>query len=69
MDLKTLWHRANEAIDTIIRRDEAPETDGDLLQPCIEGTCIISTILIHRHHRSTFLALKLNDDCNCEYIV
>ncbi|KAL2507026.1 uncharacterized protein Fot_30673 [Forsythia ovata] len=35
-DLKTLWHRVNEAIDTIIRRDESSET-GKFLQPCIEA--------------------------------
>ncbi|KAE8663418.1 hypothetical protein F3Y22_tig00112980pilonHSYRG00017 [Hibiscus syriacus] len=37
MDLKTLRDRANDAINTIIRRDESTET-GELLQPCIEGT-------------------------------
>ncbi|CAH2051025.1 unnamed protein product, partial [Thlaspi arvense] len=37
MDLKTLGHRANDAINTIIRRDESTET-GELLQPCIEGS-------------------------------
>lgn len=36
MDLKTLWERMNDAIDTIIRRDESTE-NGKLLQPCIEG--------------------------------
>ncbi|XP_057957476.1 uncharacterized protein LOC131150640 [Malania oleifera] len=36
MDLKTLWDRANDAINTIIRRDESAETEG-LLQPCIEA--------------------------------
>lgn len=36
MDLKTLWDRTNDAINTIIRRDESSET-GDFLQPCIEG--------------------------------
>ncbi|CAK7353706.1 unnamed protein product [Dovyalis caffra] len=36
MDLKTLWDRANDAINTIIRRDESMET-GELLQPCIEA--------------------------------
>ncbi|XP_072995389.1 uncharacterized protein [Typha latifolia] len=35
MDLKTLWDRANDAIDTIIRKDDTVES-GDLLQPCIE---------------------------------
>ncbi|XAR69380.1 hypothetical protein NMG60_11000930 [Bertholletia excelsa] len=36
MDLKTLYDRANDAINTIIRRDESSET-GELLQPCIEA--------------------------------
>ncbi|KAK6140696.1 hypothetical protein DH2020_025560 [Rehmannia glutinosa] len=35
-DLKTLWDRVNDAINTIIRRDESTET-GELLQPCIEA--------------------------------
>ncbi|KAF9662885.1 hypothetical protein SADUNF_Sadunf18G0101000 [Salix dunnii] len=32
----TLWDRVNDAIDTIIRRDDSTET-GDLLPPCIEA--------------------------------
>lgn len=36
MDLKTLWDRTNDAINTIIRRDESTE-NGKLLQPCIEA--------------------------------
>lgn len=32
----TLWDRVNDAINTIIRRDESTETGG-LLPPCIEG--------------------------------
>lgn len=31
-----MWNRVNEAIDTIIRRDESTET-GPLLPPCVEG--------------------------------
>lgn len=37
MDLKTLWDRANDAINTIIRREEGSEDTGEFLQPCIEG--------------------------------
>lgn len=38
MDLKTLWDRLNDAIDTIIRRDDNMESKSrDLLQPCIEA--------------------------------
>lgn len=36
VDLKTLRDRVNDAIDTIIRKEDATES-GDLLQPCIEG--------------------------------
>ncbi|XP_009621783.1 uncharacterized protein LOC107784049 [Nicotiana tabacum] len=38
MDLKTLWDRLRDAIDTIIRRDDSTESESrDLLQPCIEA--------------------------------
>lgn len=36
MDPETLWERLNDAVDTIIRRDESTES-GQFLQPCIEG--------------------------------
>ncbi|XP_047328488.1 uncharacterized protein LOC124931945 [Impatiens glandulifera] len=35
-DPKTLWDRTNDAINTIIRRDDSIET-GDFLHPCIEA--------------------------------
>lgn len=38
MDLKTLWDRLNDAIDTIIRREYKDESKSrGLLQPCIEA--------------------------------
>ncbi|XP_060208906.1 uncharacterized protein LOC132636199 [Lycium barbarum] len=38
MDLKTLWDRLNDAIDTIIKRDDSTDSESrDLLQPCIEA--------------------------------
>ncbi|KAF2303833.1 hypothetical protein GH714_023686 [Hevea brasiliensis] len=43
MDLKTLWDRTNDAINTIIRRDESTET-GELLQPCIEAALNLGCI-------------------------
>ncbi|XP_072995384.1 uncharacterized protein [Typha latifolia] len=43
MDLKTLWDRANDAIDTIIRKDDTVES-GDLLQPCIEAALNLGCI-------------------------
>ncbi|XP_022749670.1 uncharacterized protein LOC111299039 isoform X2 [Durio zibethinus] len=36
MNLETLWDRVNDAINTIIRRDESTET-GQLLPPCVEA--------------------------------
>ncbi|XP_042496422.1 uncharacterized protein LOC122075453 isoform X2 [Macadamia integrifolia] len=43
MDLNTLWDRVNDAINTIIRRDEGTET-GDYLQPCIEAALNLGCI-------------------------
>lgn len=42
-DLKTLYDRVNNAIDTIIRRDVGTEI-GELLQPCIEGSSYFLTL-------------------------
>lgn len=36
MNLDTLRDRVNDAVNTIIRRDESTET-GELLPPCVEG--------------------------------
>ncbi|BBH08506.1 hypothetical protein Prudu_020718, partial [Prunus dulcis] len=36
MNLETLWDRVNDAVNTIIRRDEGTET-GELLPPCVEA--------------------------------
>lgn len=46
MDLGTLWDRVNDAIDTIIRRDETTET-GELLPPCVEGRHFSMLVLLH----------------------
>uniref|UniRef100_A0A1D1YR45 Histone acetyltransferase p300 n=1 Tax=Anthurium amnicola TaxID=1678845 RepID=A0A1D1YR45_9ARAE len=43
VDLSTLWERANDAIDTIIRRDDSDES-GNLLQPCIEAALTLGCI-------------------------
>lgn len=37
MNVITLWDRTNDAINTIIRREEGSEDTGEFLQPCIEG--------------------------------
>ncbi|KAJ9140998.1 hypothetical protein P3X46_031584 [Hevea brasiliensis] len=43
MNLETLWDRVNDAINTIIRRDESTET-GELLPPCIEAALNLGCI-------------------------
>jgi hypothetical protein len=43
MDENTLCERANDAIDTIIRKDDSTET-GALLQPCIEAALILGCV-------------------------
>ncbi|XP_052199513.1 uncharacterized protein LOC127806328 [Diospyros lotus] len=43
VDLETLWDRVNDAINTIIRRDESTET-GDLLPPCVEAALNLGCI-------------------------
>ncbi|KAF5748180.1 hypothetical protein HS088_TW04G00130 [Tripterygium wilfordii] len=43
MDFKTLWDRANDAINTIIRLDESTET-GQFLQPCIEAALSLGCV-------------------------
>lgn len=44
MDLKTLRDRANDAINTIIRRDGSSELTGEFLQPCIEAALHLGCI-------------------------
>ncbi|KAL1552267.1 hypothetical protein AAHA92_13085 [Salvia divinorum] len=39
-NLETLWERVNDAIDTIIRRDETSET-GEFLHSCIEAALLL----------------------------
>lgn len=41
MNLETLWDRLNDAVNTIIRRDETTES-GDRLPPCVEGKNILA---------------------------
>ncbi|CAA6672654.1 unnamed protein product [Spirodela intermedia] len=43
VDLSNLWERANDAIDTIIRRDDVNES-GNLLLPCIEAALTLGCI-------------------------
>ncbi|GAV82492.1 hypothetical protein CFOL_v3_25943 [Cephalotus follicularis] len=43
MNPETLWDRVNDAVNTIIRRDESSET-GELLPPCIEAALNLGCI-------------------------
>ncbi|PSR84522.1 Histone acetyltransferase [Actinidia chinensis var. chinensis] len=45
MDRDTLWDRVNDAVNTIIRRDESTET-GDLLPPCVEAALNLGCVLV-----------------------
>ncbi|KAF2531485.1 hypothetical protein F2Q70_00030290 [Brassica cretica] len=63
-DADTLWNRVNDAIDTIIRRDETTET-GPLLPPCVEAALNLGCIAVkasrsQRHSNiRTYLAPKI----------
>ncbi|KAE9601804.1 hypothetical protein Lal_00040955 [Lupinus albus] len=61
LNLETLWERLNDAINTIIRRDESTES-GDLLPPCVEAALNLGCKPVrtsrsdrHNNHR-TYLA-------------
>ncbi|KAH9613123.1 hypothetical protein KSS87_013672 [Heliosperma pusillum] len=43
VDIDTFWDRLNDAIDTIIRREESTEM-GQFLQPCIEAALILGCV-------------------------
>lgn len=70
MNLETLWDRANDAINTIIRLDESTET-GVFLQPCIEaalnlGCTPMRTSRSQRNNTSTYyLNIKNPDSSFC----
>ena len=57
MNLETLWDRVNDAINTIIRRDESTET-AELLPPCVEGNWFLI-----QFHISLFNQLGGSDFC------
>ncbi|XP_019058289.1 PREDICTED: uncharacterized protein LOC104815272 isoform X2 [Tarenaya hassleriana] len=42
---ETLWNRVNDAVDTIIRRDESTET-GQLLPPCVEAALNLGCVAV-----------------------
>ncbi|CAL9069294.1 unnamed protein product [Musa banksii] len=67
VDLKTLRDRVNDAIDTIIRKEDGTES-GDLLQPCIEAALNLGCIprrVSKSQHRSNpvcYLSPVANDN-------
>ncbi|KFK30783.1 hypothetical protein AALP_AA6G025400 [Arabis alpina] len=62
----TMWNRVNDAIDTIIRRDESTET-GPLLPPCVEAALNLGCIVVkasrsQRHSNiRTYLGPKIQE--------
>ncbi|KAJ9546800.1 hypothetical protein OSB04_019343 [Centaurea solstitialis] len=68
MDLETLWDRANDAINTIIKWDESTQT-GVFLPPCIEaalelGCKPITTSRSQRNKTPTYYLNIKNPDHN-----
>ncbi|XP_074281104.1 uncharacterized protein LOC141606033 [Silene latifolia] len=66
VDTDTLWDRLNDAIDTIIRRDESSEV-GQFLQPCIEAALVLGCVPVktsrsQRHvHQRNYLTPGLQE--------
>lgn len=54
IDPDTLWDRLNDAVDTIIRKDETLET-GELLPPCVEAALNLGCVPVKstRSQRNT----------------
>ncbi|KAI7724875.1 hypothetical protein M8C21_011018 [Ambrosia artemisiifolia] len=54
LDPETLWDRLNDAIDTIIRKDETMET-GEFLHPCVEAALNLGCVAVKssRSERNT----------------
>ncbi|KAK1417237.1 hypothetical protein QVD17_26362 [Tagetes erecta] len=54
LNLETLWDRLNDAIDTIIRKDETMET-GEFLPPCVEAALNLGCVIVRssRSQRNT----------------
>ncbi|KAL6556725.1 hypothetical protein OROGR_006013 [Orobanche gracilis] len=59
-DLKTLWDRVNDAINTIIRSDDSTKTGEQLLQPCIEG--FIGAFEATKYHEGCLSVDKQRND-------
>ncbi|KAK6156520.1 hypothetical protein DH2020_010768 [Rehmannia glutinosa] len=49
-NIQTLWDRVNDAVDTIIRKDESTET-GELLPPCVEAALNLGCVPVRASRR------------------
>ncbi|KAL8223425.1 hypothetical protein R6Q57_018900 [Mikania cordata] len=60
-DSETLWDRLNDAIDTIIRKDETMET-GEFLHPCVEAALNLGCVPVRstRSQRNTNIRTYLS---------
>lgn len=66
-NIETLWDRVNDAVDTIIRKDESAET-GELLPPCVEAALNLGCVPVRasrsQRHNNPRTYLRPYQDCN-----
>ncbi|CAA3009555.1 Hypothetical predicted protein [Olea europaea subsp. europaea] len=68
-DLESLWDRVNDAIDTIIRKDESTET-GELLPPCVEAALNLGCVAVRaprsqmQNNPRTYLKPPVQESCD-----
>ncbi|KAG6414239.1 hypothetical protein SASPL_126957 [Salvia splendens] len=67
-NVETLWDRVNDAVDTIIRKDESTET-GELLPPCVEAALNLGCVPVRasrsqRHNNLRTYLRPSYEECN-----
>ncbi|KAL1531283.1 hypothetical protein AAHA92_33978 [Salvia divinorum] len=67
-NVETLWDRVNDAVDTIIRKDESTET-GELLPPCVEAALNLGCVPVRasrsqRHNNPRTYLRPSYEECN-----
>ncbi|XP_057785531.1 uncharacterized protein LOC131003074 isoform X1 [Salvia miltiorrhiza] len=67
-NIETLWDRVNDAVDTIIRKDDTTET-GELLPPCVEAALNLGCVPVRasrsqRHNNPRTYLRPSYQECN-----